>query len=547
MGRVKDGRSFSHADVSFVSQVYPLRPKAAHVLGFKSVGCSSIANPNQLSPWFNVVRADGKNLKTAPLEVRQNREVALTAVAQNVQALRDVPAVLKLDPDFRLAATARNGHKLLSVLSVWPELKQDRGVFLQMASEHWDVLRHASEEVRSDREVVLASVRRYGGALQFASEQLRDDFDIACEAVNHSAGRAIKFASKRLRGNRQLILAAVSSGYAEALKYASKDLRNDREIVSLAVAKDSQVLRYASKALRQDQAPGRMSTASGEGLGTSVSDYAKAINGFLSKDTPYAGQDKLAVTLKSGNTGKVMEEYSLPGPSRLASLIVWVVDATDPKATLDKTILPSENAEKQGNMCVLIMDKTKPVGGAAHTAILHFIQQGLLPSLTLVFKPSDKHKMMATLKTLLRRPEFKDGSMLAHMICFPRLQLFDVVFAREEWSRKETKVLTTVSFGANVEAQGSPVAIGAKSVEQYMARGHSIAIAGLDMGKVLANPGDMPPWNTDLSVPGTFSLPFALISHNFFSGMEFTEAGSEENDRNNMQDLKVEYETYVNR
>jgi len=54
-------------------------------------------------------------------------------------------------------------------------LKNDREIVLTAVQRNGNALRHASDELKKDREIVLAAVQENGSALCYASDELKKD------------------------------------------------------------------------------------------------------------------------------------------------------------------------------------------------------------------------------------------------------------------------------------------------------------------------------------------------------------------------------------
>lgn len=131
------------------------------------------------------------------------------------------------------------------------EIKNDKGVVIEVVRASGVALEYASQELRADRDVVLEAVRENGAALKFASRAFRNDKVFVLDVVkNH--GIALEFASWELRSDRDVVLEAVKENDA-ALKFCNLKYRNDREVVIAAVANHGSALEFASDTLKNDK------------------------------------------------------------------------------------------------------------------------------------------------------------------------------------------------------------------------------------------------------------------------------------------------------
>lgn len=78
------------------------------------------------------------------------------------------------------------------------ELRQDKEVVLTAVQRYGYALQHASEQLQGDKDVVMLAVMQNGEALQFASEALQGDKDVVLEAVAEK-GDALYYSSIGLK------------------------------------------------------------------------------------------------------------------------------------------------------------------------------------------------------------------------------------------------------------------------------------------------------------------------------------------------------------
>ena len=116
----------------------------------------------------------------------------------------------------------------------------DRELVLTAVTQNGNALQYASAELQGDPDIVLAAVKQDGQALQYASVELRGDREIVLAAVEQH-GKALEYALDMLKNNREIVLAAVKSN-GHALEYASEELKAQHEIVLAAVKQDGTVL-----------------------------------------------------------------------------------------------------------------------------------------------------------------------------------------------------------------------------------------------------------------------------------------------------------------
>jgi len=112
------------------------------------------------------------------------------------------------------------------------DLSSDREVALTAVRHNGDALQFAATCLRSDSDFVVEAVQRRGSSLRWAAEALRGDFTVALAAVGQN-GNALQFCDEALRNDRRIVLAAVSQTGA-ALRFATQSLRSDPEVVEVA-------------------------------------------------------------------------------------------------------------------------------------------------------------------------------------------------------------------------------------------------------------------------------------------------------------------------
>lgn len=245
--------------------------------------------------WMALVRRKSAFLSKAPLEVRNDHEVVLTAMQHDRDAICWAAEQILNDRDFAFAVAARHGQALQHLTSwqgdpsiVLAAVSQDpsaiefasqslvneqdflidaiqcsKGHVLQHLSPkvqeevalqkaavscNWLMLEHLAQKmpsIRDDREVVLHAVAAHGCALEFASLTLRRDAELVLLALERSRGAALRWADETLKGRRDLVRVALQADAAN-LQYASEELRADPELVLDAVKRNGNCLKFAS-------------------------------------------------------------------------------------------------------------------------------------------------------------------------------------------------------------------------------------------------------------------------------------------------------------
>lgn len=253
--------------------------------------------------WMALVRRKSAFLSNAPLEVRNDHEVVLTAMQHDRDAICWAVEQILNDRDFAFAVAARHGQALQHLTS-WqgdpsivlaavsqdpsaiefasqslvsqqdflidaiqcskghvlqhlsPEVQEEVALQKAAVSCNWLMLEHLTQkmpDIRDDREVVFHAVATHGctpWALEFASVAprrgaLRRDAELVLLALQRSRGAALRWADETLKGRRDLVCVALQEDAAN-LQYASEELRADPELVLEAVKRNGNCLKFAS-------------------------------------------------------------------------------------------------------------------------------------------------------------------------------------------------------------------------------------------------------------------------------------------------------------
>ncbi|CAL1155037.1 unnamed protein product [Cladocopium goreaui] len=245
--------------------------------------------------WMALVRRKSAFLSNAPLEVRNDHEVVLTAMQHDRDAICWAAEQILNDRDFAFAVAARHGQALQHLTS-WqgdpsivlaavsqdpsaiefasqslvsqqdflidaiqcskghvlqhlsPEVQEEVALQKAAVSCNWLMLEHLAQkmpDIRDDREVVFHAVATHGCALEFASVALRRDAELVLLALQRSRGAALRWADETLKGRRDLVCVALQEDAAN-LQYASEELRADPELVLEAVKRNGNCLKFAS-------------------------------------------------------------------------------------------------------------------------------------------------------------------------------------------------------------------------------------------------------------------------------------------------------------
>ena len=187
------------------------------------------------------------------------RKFMLKKVSNGIHLSR-LCAELRGDKEIMLAylPAVQHGWEALEFAS--ENLKNDKEIVLTALEDSWEALEFASDKLKNDKEFVLETVQKDGWALEFASDNLKNDKEIVLAAVQQNRGLALEYASNNLKNDKEIVLAAVNNieehnslEYASALEFASDNLKNDKEIVLTSVQKYGFSLEHASDNLKNDK------------------------------------------------------------------------------------------------------------------------------------------------------------------------------------------------------------------------------------------------------------------------------------------------------
>jgi len=233
--------------------------------------------------WLLKVMTQDKNettcLETAPLQVREDKEVILAAARQDHGgvSLNLAGPTLWQDKEFVLEAVQLNWRTFLRH-DVYAAYSSDRDVTLTVVVTHGRSLRYISSEFSGDQEIILAAmhqrlqmnelapalvVQRNGAVLetlmrdhtefvfQHAAHHLRAHLAFMIKML-HKDWRTESYAEPELWQSKEYVLAAVQHR-GILLKKASKQMCAEHDVVKAAVTEDGLALQFACEGLQHDR------------------------------------------------------------------------------------------------------------------------------------------------------------------------------------------------------------------------------------------------------------------------------------------------------
>ena len=219
---------------------------------------------------LTAVKANGISLQFISDRLKDNENIALAAVSNNYYAflyvsdkLKDTESFvstvvkkynsplefasdrLKDDYDFILPFIKRNEYNLSCVSD---RLKDNENFILTSIKNNPRLIKYASERLKNDINFLLPIISVNSDILSEISIQMRDNYDIVLTAVNNK-WTALYYASDRLKDNYDIVLAAIKNN-SNALMLASERLKDNYDLVVIAITYNISVITFASKRLQ---------------------------------------------------------------------------------------------------------------------------------------------------------------------------------------------------------------------------------------------------------------------------------------------------------
>ena len=192
---------------------------------------------------LKVVSICGEAIQYASDELKKDKEVVLVAVFKSgLCALYHVSDELYSDKDVILGAMAIGfPDESVNVLELASkDLRDDKEVVLTAVARKGYALQFASDDLKNDKNVVLTAVAESGYALRYASTGLKSDKDVVLTAVAQD-GYALQLASDELRGDKDTVCKAVTQDWT-AIEYASPELKVDTDVLLIVMSQSRGIL-----------------------------------------------------------------------------------------------------------------------------------------------------------------------------------------------------------------------------------------------------------------------------------------------------------------
>jgi hypothetical protein len=197
-----------------------------------------------------LVTRDGEELRNLSGEFRNDKDVVMAAIDENIAAFQYAPDALRDDKDVVMRAVrfqllndtftsrkevTRMHHRIparIHMEYISDRLKGDKDVMMQAVRINGVYLRHAT--IRDD-ELVIEAIKTYGGALEFASDRLKNDKAVVLAAVQDD-GYALGFASPELKRDREIVMTAVTRN-PQCIQLADPLFKDDLDMIMTALAR----------------------------------------------------------------------------------------------------------------------------------------------------------------------------------------------------------------------------------------------------------------------------------------------------------------------
>lgn len=189
---------------------------------FKS-DCGAKIMENRKSEIIKILKQNGINLKFVEKEFRDDIDVNLTAVKENLCALQYVDSSLSKNEEFIYRGITETSWALF-------------------------IYKFASKKIRNNEKILIEALKRDGEAIAFANKEFSERKDLARIALNARRNANLQHFSDKVRGDREFML-EVLKDYTHQLLYLTPDLKSDIDFMSKVVEANPSIEKYISKDL----------------------------------------------------------------------------------------------------------------------------------------------------------------------------------------------------------------------------------------------------------------------------------------------------------
>lgn len=229
-------------------------------------------NPDVLS---ELAKNEEELTKASADELKKQKGLAQSAIAQNVQAFKSIHPSLQSDRLFVLEELAKYRNLYAHLTE---ELKQDLEIalyatllygleilddeetdFKTEVSKNYDLINNSRDNsenfdslhpsLRNSKIIVMEALKRNIDILHYIPDHFKEDPDIALMAVNRNG--KLYLLSDKFKTNEEFLLNAMQA-FPEHFQSVPTHLQNNREFISKSVKANGNVLRFLPFAYKSD-------------------------------------------------------------------------------------------------------------------------------------------------------------------------------------------------------------------------------------------------------------------------------------------------------
>lgn len=213
-----------------------------------------------------------ENIKSIPLEILEDIEVAKLFIQTYAMSFVDLPAKVKDNEELAFLAV-ENMSQLLSACS--SRLKDNYHLVQLACSKQGNDLQYASKRLRKNKEIVMIALKENPHAYRYVLGELRNDDDIIKltlygqglmleqmdEKIQHNEiyfklalernAAAYRCGTQEMRAKQEFLQYGLK--YASNIPYLPEEIKKNKELMKPLIAQDGQVLKYLPDSLRNDK------------------------------------------------------------------------------------------------------------------------------------------------------------------------------------------------------------------------------------------------------------------------------------------------------
>ena len=190
----------------------------------------------------SVLKKDGLLIKYVDESLREDEELAIIALKQNIAAICYLPEKIKDNKEIMIMAIKMNPAVIKYVSK---RLQNDKDIAITAIKENALAIKYVSKEIQADEEIMLMVVKQNGLLLEYASENLKNDVRILKTAIKQNVD-AIRYAPEIIRQDRNIMKEALRYN-GLLLEIAPEEIKKDYEMIKIATKQNMKALKYASE------------------------------------------------------------------------------------------------------------------------------------------------------------------------------------------------------------------------------------------------------------------------------------------------------------